>query len=196
MLTPVVLSIVLFTAGSVFFGVLIGKLVWLGVPYSLCVGAGLTWIAQSAWRRRGLLTVPAVAAVGLLALLQAQGLRNLYDSPNPAWDQAAGLTRQRYQPGDVVMDDPENAAHAYNYYLTADGLDLPHVYPQDGDPTKMLAWAARFRRIWVPVPEPPLDNLMPDILRVAEHAGLPVRMTVFRSAKLYLIVPSREGHVQ
>ena len=40
-LSPLLVSGILFAAGSEFFGVVISKLVWLGVPYSFMVGAGV-----------------------------------------------------------------------------------------------------------------------------------------------------------
>lgn len=195
-LTPVILSAALFAAGVALFGEAIGKIVWIGIPYSLAVGAGVLAVERS-WCRRSY--VPAAVGgllVAALIVMQAQGLRNLYDSPNPAWDAAASTTAQQVRPGDVVMDSTDDPAHSYNYYLEAAGLNLPHVYPA-ADVDDLAAWLGQYRRIWVPIPVPPMANRLPAALEAAKRAGLTVAEWRYRSVTLHLVSsPGQEGSRQ
>ena len=194
-LAPLIISASLFAAGQIFFGVLIGKLVWLGVPYSLAAGAGVLAVVTEARRGRLGLAGAGLLLIAAAAVLQVQGLRNLFASPNPAWDQAAMLTRQQVETGDVVMDDPAEPAHAYNYYCAQLGVDLPHVYPPDGDQSELLRWLTRYHRVWVPVPVPAQDNLLPKAVTVSENAAIGVRRSSYRSVDLYLLsVGDRKDH--
>ncbi len=187
LLGPPAISAALFALGKIFFGVIIGKVVWLGVPYSLAVGAGMTAVCQTLIRREKVAGAIGLVLVTMTIVLQAQGMRNLYASPNPAWDKAASLTAAMVRPGDVVMDDPDEPAHSYNYYCNALGLTLVHVYPDAADAQDLRHWAGQYRRLWVPVPAPPQDNMLPEFADQAEKAGLKVQKFPFRSLILYLI---------
>jgi hypothetical protein len=173
--------------GKVFFGVIIDKIVWLGVPYSLAVGCGIVTCLRGEARIRPVRQGAGLLIVLVLAVLQFQGERNLYASTNPAWDSAAALTHSLMQPGDVIMDAPDEAAHSYNYYCRLLGIDLPHVYPAESEQTHLPQWADQYRRIWVPVPLPPQDNMLPDLPPQAERADMIVERFPFRSLTLYLV---------
>lgn len=189
---PIMIAALPFAAGKVFFGVLIGKLVWLGVPYSLAVGCGIaTLLAETRWRRP-VAAAPALLLCGVAAALQLQGLRNMYQSQNPAWDLAAALTHRDAEPGDVIMDDPDNPAHAYEFYCRHLGVVLPHVYPGKDeypakDETGLASWLAHYHRVWIPTPVPPQENLLPQALAAADGAGLFVKKSAFRSVTLSLV---------
>jgi uncharacterized membrane protein len=186
-LVPVMVSTALFAAGVSFFGVVISKMVWIGVPYSIAVGAGIVTVIRQMANRRSLMAYMGVAVVAMAILLQVGGLRNLFLSPNPAWDQAALLTNRMSQPGDVVVDDPDDPAHSYNYYCALLGLDLPHVYPPDADAADLLRWVRQYRRVWVPVPLPTIPNRLPELVAAAEEQGMTIQKFSYRSLILYLL---------
>lgn len=188
LLSPPIVTAVLFSVGIAFFGVVIGKLMWLAVPYSLAQGSGVLAAVQGLRGGFRFSACLGLLLAGAFAVLQIQGLRNLYASPNPAWDQAAEITRGMTEPGDAVMDDPTQPALAYAYYCRALGVTLPHVYPA-GTQRDLVQWMARYRRLWVPVPMPmpPQDNLLPDAITAAKDAGMQVQQWPYRSLVLYLI---------
>lgn len=131
--------------------------IWLLLPYTLLVSAGILLLP----RRVG------AAAVVLLLVGDVWGLRNSYAEASAPLDQVAAAVRAQLQPGDGVLLSRTAAARwGLAYYLGSPyagrlkGLDVADV-PAEGWPITSLAQAGRLSRVWLVLPRGEVPALDP-----------------------------------
>jgi 4-amino-4-deoxy-L-arabinose transferase-like glycosyltransferase len=145
------------------FGYVTLNFVWLLLPYSLLIAAGILFLP----RRAGM------AAVVLLLLGNLWGLRNAYAEASPPLDQVAGAIRAQLQPGDGLLLSQSAATRwGIAYYLGPPYLDrLPGLdvadAPAEGWPIRDLAQTRGLSRLWLVLPDGETPAIEPRILAPA-----------------------------
>jgi hypothetical protein len=138
------------------FGYVTLNFVWLLLPYTLLLAAGIQLLP----RRAGM------AAAGLLLIGNLWGLRNAYAEASAPLDRAAAAILAQQQPGDgLLLSQGAAARWGLAYYLgppyagRLPGLDVSDV-PAQGWPISDPAQVRGLSRLWLVLPDgeaPALD---------------------------------------
>jgi len=174
-LAPIAVCLAAFFLLHPVFGYVIYTFVWMLVPYSILLAAGILAIRPAPLRW---------AALAFLLLGDTWGLKNVYQNGTPPLDRVAAVIRTNQAPGDgIVFSDTASGRFAIAYYLGAPYGAMPGLGITEQGTDRLitsLSETNELRRVWVVLIDGETPAIDLDALRRTRHATLSQRVGDFQ----------------